>query len=114
VASIPGSDTTVIYLTVRNDGARADHLIAASTPAAGMVHLHAGLMKGGVSSMRPAPEGFTVPARGRLQLRAGGDHLMLMGLPRPLQAGTTLALTVTFDDAGDLKVVVPVVAVTGN
>jgi copper(I)-binding protein len=113
IASIPGSDASVIYLTVRNGGAQADRLIAAATPAAGMVHLHAGQMKGGVSSMRPS-EGFTVPAHGLLQLRVGGDHLMLMGLPRALQAGTTLALTLTFENAGDLKVAVPVVAMTGN
>lgn len=113
VASIPGASTTVIYLTVRNDGAEADRLIAAATPSANMVHLHAGQMKGGVSSMRPI-EGFDVPAHGRLQLRVGGDHLMLMGLPKPLQAGTTLTLKLTFDNAGDLTVTVPVVAVSAN
>jgi len=113
VASIPGASSSVIYLTVRNDGAQADRLIAAATPAASMVHLHAGQMKGGVSSMRPT-EGFDIPAHGRLQLRVGGDHLMLMGLPQPLAAGATLLLTLTFENAGDVKVAVPVVAVTGN
>jgi copper(I)-binding protein len=113
VASLPGSDSAVIYVTVRNDGARADRLIAASTPAAAMVHLHAGKMTDGISSMRPT-EGFDVPAHARLQLRVGGDHLMLMGLPHPLQAGTTLALTLTFKYAADLQLLVPVVTVTGN
>lgn len=113
VASIPGADTTVIYLTVRNSGAEADRLIAAATPAARMVHLHVGQIQRGVSRMRPAEE-LEVPAHGVLQLRAGGDHLMVMGLPRPLQAGTTLTLTLTFENAGDLKVTVPVVPMTGN
>ena len=113
LASLPGAAGTVIYVTVRNDGDRADRLVAAATPAAGMVHLHAGTMQNGVSSMRPS-DGFDVPAHGRLQLTMGGDHLMLMGLVRPLVAGSTLALTLTFARAGDVKVSVPVVAATGN
>ena len=113
IASLPGSGSTVIYVTIRNDGAQADRLVSAATPAAAMVHLHAGSMQGGVSSMRPA-DGFDVPAHGRLQLRVGGDHLMLMSLPRPLAAGTSLQLTLHFARAGDLKVSVPVVAPTGN
>ncbi len=113
VASLPGSDSSVIYLTVRNNGPQADRLIAAATPAAAMVHMHAAAMQGGISSMRPTG-GFDIPAHGRLQLRAGGAHLMLMGVPRPLQAGTTLALTLTFERAGERTVVVPVVMVTGN
>lgn len=113
VASIPGANTTAIYLTVRNDGPQSDRLVAAATPAASMVHLHAGQVQGGVSSMR-STDSFDVPARGRLQLRVGGDHLMLMGLPKPLQAGTTITVTLTFENAGEMKVSVPVLPVTGN
>ncbi len=113
VQSLPGSDTTVLYLTLRNDGARADRLVAASTPAASMVHLHAGQLKGGVNSMRSV-SGFDVPAHGRLQLSVGGDHLMLMGLAGPLKPGSRVKLTLMFEHAADLEVDVPVVELTGN
>lgn len=113
VQSLPGSDTTVLYLTLRNDGARADRLVAASTPAASMVHLHAGQLQGGVNSMRSV-NGFDVPAHGRLQLRVGGDHLMLMGLAGPLKPGSRVKVTLMFEHAADLEVDVPVVELTGN
>ncbi len=113
VQSLPGSDTTVLYLTLRNDGARADRLVAASTPAASMVHLHAGQLKGGVNNMRSVT-GFDVPAHGRLQLSVGGDHLMLMGLTGQLKPGSRVKLTLMFEHAADLEVDVPVVELTGN
>ena len=115
LASIPGSPMpmSVIYLTVRNAGAQADRLVGASTPAARQVELHRGEVRAGVATMRSSG-GFDVPAGGQLRLASGGDHLMLMGLTQPLQAGTTLPLVLHFQQAGDVKVVVPVVAASGN
>ena len=115
LASIPGSPMpmSVIYLTVRNAGTQADRLLGASTSAARQVELHRGEMRAGVATMR-STAGFDVPPGGQLQLASGGDHLMLMGLAQPLKAGTTLPLVLHFQKAGDVKVVVPVVAASGN
>lgn len=115
LASIPGSPMpmSVIYLTVRNAGTQADRLVGASTPAAQQVELHRGELRAGVATMRSAG-GFDVPAGGELRLASGGDHLMLMGLTQPLRAGTTLPLVLHFQTAGDVKVVVPVVAASGK
>jgi hypothetical protein len=78
-----------------------------------MAHLHATTQSGGVNRMRPS-DGLDIPAHGSIVLKNGGDHIMLMGLPRPLQVGGTIVLQLTFQRAGDVKVVVPVTPATGN
>ena len=107
-ATPPGASTGVIYLTVINDGASADRLVGASTPAAAKAEPHTMSMKGMVMIMRPAKDGLPVPAKGRLALSPSGDHLMLTGLKGPLKTGAKLSLTLRFAKAGPVKVEVPV------
>jgi periplasmic copper chaperone A len=109
IASIPGAPTAVIYLQVRNDASSADRLLGASTPLARKVELHTGSMSGGMATMRPV-DGFDVAAGGVIEFASGGNHLMLIGLLHPLQAGMKLPLTLKFQKAGDVKINVPVVA----
>ena len=52
--------------------------------------------------MRPLPAGLTVPPGGAAALAPGGRHVMLIGLRRPLGAGTIVPLTLHF--AGGLTV----------
>lgn len=51
---------------------------------------------------------LTVPARGELVLKPGGDHLMLMGLKRPLKVGERLTLTLVTADGQTITVRAPV------
>ena len=47
---------------------------------------------------------ITVPAYGSLKMKAGGVHLQLVGLERPLKEGETIRLTLTTDGAVKLRV----------
>jgi copper(I)-binding protein len=49
------------------------------SPTLRSVHTHETVHDGAIATMRPAT--FTVPAHGSLQLRPGGKHLMIAGLP---------------------------------
>jgi copper(I)-binding protein len=49
-----------------------------------------------------------VPANGKLTLAPGGLHIMLMGLKKPLAAGSSFPLTLQFEKAGEVKVEVQV------
>jgi hypothetical protein len=51
----------------------------------------------GRAVMRPL-SALHVPARGSIDLAPGGTHVMLMDIARPLKAGTTVEMTLTFDD----------------
>jgi len=101
-------DVAAVYLTIRNHGTTADTLVGARTPIAAMVHVHrmAGM---GLSQMRMTSL-LEVPAGGRLQLRPGDLHLMLMNLTSMPHAGDTIDLTLELRHAGDVTLRVPVVS----
>jgi copper(I)-binding protein len=96
-----------VYVTIVNRGAGPDALISAATDAASTVELHEVVQEGGVMKMRPLPR-VEVPASGRLEMKPGGHHIMLLGLTRDLKPGDTVSVTLTFDKAGRMTVDAPV------
>src|SRR3954470_21643953 len=88
-ATPPGAKIGAGYLTVRNAGA-ADKLVSASSPAAERVETHISIREGDISRMREV-KGYEVPARGALELKPGGAHLMLMNIKAPLKDGMKMA-----------------------
>jgi len=91
------------YVQISNPGSQPDALVAASSDAAGRVELHETTSEGGVMKMTPR-EKFAIPAGGRLDMKPGGHHIMLMGLTRDLKAGDTIKLRLTFERAGEKDV----------
>jgi copper(I)-binding protein len=105
-ATPPGAKIAAGYLTVRNAGA-ADKLLSASSPAAERVETHMTMREGDISRMREV-KGYEVPARGTLELKPGGPHLMLVNIKAPLKEGTAVPLTLRFEKAGEIKTVLQV------
>ena len=98
-----------VFMTIINHGATEDRLLSVSTDAAERAGLHRHSEDaGGVMQMLEVTEGFPVPANGTHELARGGDHVMLMGLTRPLANGDMLTLTLTFEHEGEVAVDVPV------
>ena len=96
--------TGAAYLTVRNGGAADDRLIGVASEVADRAELHGSEMQDGVMRMRPV-EAVEVPAHGQAALEPGGLHVMLIGLKAPLEEGGSFALTLTFENAGEVEVV---------
>ena len=90
---------TAAFGTITN-GTDADLVLTAvTTPATDMVQLHETTSDGsGGMSMQEKDGGFPLPAGDDLVLEPGGDHIMLMDLPKPLQPGDTLELTLVFSE----------------
>ena len=89
-------------------------LTAVTTPATDMVQLHETTSDGsGGMSMQEKGGGFPLPAGGDLVLEPGGDHIMLMDLPEPLQPGDTLELTLVFSDGTEHRFTATVKDFTG-
>jgi periplasmic copper chaperone A len=102
----PGkSETGAAYVTIRSP--TADRLVAASTSVAKKAELHTMTMAGMVMKMRPVA-GVDIPAGQPVTLAPGGYHIMLMGLAKPLTAGQSFPLTLTFAKAGTRTVDVAV------
>ena len=110
-ATPPGAPTALVLLSLHNTGASADVLLGAKTPLAGKVELHGTSMAGGMMRMRPLDR-VPVPVGALVEFKSGGNHLMLVGLPRPLTAGMVIPLTLVFQKAGEVKVNVPVLPLT--
>lgn len=51
---------------------------------------------------------IALPAGTAVELKPGGYHVMFIGLVNPLQTGETIELTLTFQNAGEVVVLVPV------
>ena len=96
-----------VYLTLTNEGATADRLVGASSPAAKHAGLHSHSMKEGVMKMQPVKAMEVIPGSPTV-LAPGGLHIMLMGLTAPLKEGARFAVTLTFERAGSLKIEVTV------
>ena len=102
-----GGGNGAVYVTITNRSAEPDALVSATTDAATTVELHETVHEGGVMKMRPRPK-FEVAGGGRLEMKPGGNHIMLLGLKRDLKPGDTVSVTVTFEKAGRMTVDAPV------
>ena len=99
----------IIDVVVTNDSDTPDRLIAARTDVAARVELHTHIEDGeGVMRMIEVEDGFEVPAGGEAVLKRGGQHVMMMGLNQSLLQGESIEITLTFENAGDMVLTVPI------
>ncbi len=103
-ATAPGAPVGGAYLSIDNKGGTEDRLVAASSPVAKSVELHQMAMEGGTMKMRAVEGGIAIPPKYQVTLRPGGYHLMMMGLAKPLVAGTRVPLKLSFEHAGTIDV----------
>lgn len=101
-ATAPGASVAGGYMLIRNQGAAADRLVGASSPAAGKVELHVHINDNGVMKMREVP-GYDVPGKGAFELKPGGAHLMFMSIKRPFKEGEKLPVKLKFEKAGEVN-----------
>ena len=109
-SATPTAASGAAYISLMNHGAGADRLLSASTPAAQSAEIHKTDMVDGVMKMLAAGP-VDIPQGGTLEMKPGGYHIMLMGLTAPLQKGSEIEITLTFEKAGEVTVKVPVGAV---
>ncbi len=97
------------FMRIVNRSGQADRLIGARSDMAKMVQTHTHVAADdGVVKMRHVPEGFEIPAGGERLLARGGDHLMFMGLTRPVIDGQKVTVTLLFERAGEVTVEMPI------
>jgi hypothetical protein len=98
------------YLVIHNSSDEDDALIGATSPAAGAVEIHQTSMDDdGLMAMAPVAE-VPIPAHGEAVLEAGGYHIMLVDLARPLEEGRTIEITLEFAKAPPRTVAFSVLA----
>ena len=96
------------YLTIENKGSSADRLVSGSGDIAGRVEIHEMAMDGSVMTMRPLDKGLVIDPGKTVKLAPGGNHLMLMDLKNPLKQGDRVPVTLQFEKAGKVNVLLDV------
>jgi hypothetical protein len=103
-ASVQGQKATGAFMRrTAKDGAR---LVRVESPAAGVAEVHEMKMEGDVMKMRAVP-GLDLPAGKTVELKPGGYHVMLLDLKAPLAKGSSVPVTLVFQDAKGAETQLP-------
>lgn len=105
-ATAPGQDSASVSLNItsKQDGS----LVGVKSPEAEHAQIHTMDHADGMMRMR---EVDALPLQANQETRLGhGDHLMLVGLKRPLKAGDSVSLQLTIEFAGKKHEIVKVKA----
>ena len=97
------------FMTVENTSSVEDELVGVTVPSsvAASAQMHDVKMEGDMMKMEQV-QSVSIPANGIREFKHGSFHIMLMELKAPLEVGSTIQLTLTFKNAGEQTVTVPV------
>lgn len=92
--------TGAAFMLLENHRAVPCTLSAVTSDIAERIELHTHEEADGIMRMRQLEGGIEVPAGESASLDRGGNHVMLLGLTRPLADGDTVTLALDFGDCG--------------
>ena len=98
VSPDPGGPVNV-YMTVKNESGSLERIIEVYASGATRSELHQQAKAGDPRSLQEL-DSLDVPAGGKLELKPGGYHIVLFGLPRTLTPGDGIPLQIEFEFAG--------------
>lgn len=95
------------FFKVVNNG-MADRIVGVRSDLADKTELHTHIMENNVMKMRQVEGGVDVPMHGEVMFKPGSYHVMMMGLHKPLTEGEMVNVTLEFEKAGDVPVMIHV------
>jgi len=105
----PTAKSGAAFITIHST--TGDRLLSVASPAAKKVQLHTHIEENGVMKMTHVIGGIEIPEGGMVALKPGGYHIMMMGLNGPLKKGSMVPMTLTFEHAGDIEIMAPVLPI---
>ena len=106
-ASIPNVPNSAAFFVIKNNSDKDIAITSANSDIAEKNELHTHIKENQMMKMMKI-EKLVVPAKSSLELKSGGDHVMLMGLKKELKAGDEISLELSFSDGDKKKIKVPV------
>ena len=106
-ASIPGSDVTASYMTLRNTSNKAITLQKVSSTVSDRIEIHEHSMADGMMRMREVGE-IIIKANSTVVLQPSGLHLMIFSLKQPIKEKSVMPLTLYFSNDTEVKIQLPV------
>ncbi|MGO7988272.1 DUF1775 domain-containing protein [Rhizobium leguminosarum] len=113
-AMLPGQPVGGGFFTVKNNGQADDRLVSVSSPAAGEVQIHEMVTKDNVMRMRQLKDGIAIGAGETVKLEPGNLHLMFQKVKTPFKQGDTVSVTLTFEKAGKVDLVLQILSAQGK
>ena len=101
----PGAKTAGGYMKIVNTGNQTDHLSLVTVDFAKVAEIHEMKTENDVIKMRKIKGGIEIPAKGFIELKHKGYHIMFMNLLKPMIRGETHEGTLYFEKAGNVKVI---------
>ena len=106
-ASIPNVPNSAAFFVIKNNSDKDIAITGANSDIAEKNELHTHIKENKMMKMMKI-EKLVVPAKSSLELKSGGDHVMLMGLKKELKVGDEISLELSFSDGDKKSIKVPV------
>ena len=92
--TVPAQKITGAFMTLTST--EDAKIVGASSPAAKKAEIHSSMMMGGVNHMH-AIDAIALPAGKPVELKPGGNHVMLMDLARQVKPGDVVPIVFTIE-----------------
>jgi len=104
------AQSAALYFTLHNGSETPAKItgVTVSVDIASDAQIHTTEMSDDIMRMREVKEGLVIAPNESLFFAPGGYHVMLLGLEKGLVEGSTVSLTLSFDNAADYTVELPV------
>ena len=106
-ASIPNVPNSAAFFVIKNNSDKDIAITSANSDIAEKNELHTHIKENEMMKMMKI-EKLVVPAKSSLELKSGGNHVMLMGLKKELKVGDEINLELSFSDGDKKSIKVPV------
>lgn len=106
--SASAGENGAAYFMIENGTNSDDTLLSVSSDIAQATEVHMSMAdSNGVMSMN-MQEMVGIPAKGNVEFKTGGLHVMFINLNQDLKVGDTISLTLNFKNAGSMTIEIPV------
>lgn len=99
-ATVPGQQATGAFMVLQSS--ENAQLLGASSPLTQQVEVHEMAMENDVMRMRQVQQ-IELPAGKAVELKPGGYHIMLLGLDKQVEAGSSVEITLEIQNAAGQK-----------
>ncbi|MCL9781767.1 copper chaperone PCu(A)C [Vibrio sp. S4M6] len=106
-ATPPNASNSAVFTEIVNSGNKDRYIVSAHTTVAKKTELHNVFKNGDTLKMRQI-EQIKVPANGKVTLKPGSLHIMLLDLKKPLVPGEKVSVTLTFANGDTQTFIAPI------
>ncbi|WNC71699.1 copper chaperone PCu(A)C [Thalassotalea psychrophila] len=105
--SIPGTTISSAYMTLTNQSKKSVTLTSITSDISQRIEMHEHIMTAEMMKMQQV-DSIVINANDKVVLQPHGYHIMVFNVQQPLQAETTITMTLHFDNKENVIIEVPV------